>query len=78
MLSNDEIKEKVQGAFHPLRCVAEIWDYDHKLRFKDDNGIIEVPNVILRDVWDNTLLEVLIRATRERVKEKGFTLDPWP
>src|SRR5918996_609390 len=54
MLTNEKIKAKIQDAFRPLRCVAEIWDYDYKLRFKVFNeqgeGVIEVPEVVLQTI----------------------------
>jgi len=34
VMSNDEIKTIVEGAFKPLRCEAEICDYEAELKFK--------------------------------------------
>jgi hypothetical protein len=57
MLTDEEIKKikvRLEDAFNPLRCVAEVWDYKQKLRFKvfdhNDQGIIEMPEIVLRDL----------------------------
>ena len=51
MLSNEKIRDAVEKAFRLLRCVAEISDYDQKLRFRvfDDRhqGIVRVPSLVL-------------------------------
>lgn len=82
MLNNEHIKSTVEQAFAPLRCVAEIWDYDAKLRFKvfdeNDNGIVEMPEVILGNVREENALRDLLMQVRERITEKGFSLDAWP
>ena len=82
MLTNDEIKAMVEGAFVPLRCVAEIWDYDDKLRFKvfdrNDKGLIKMPKVVLSDFRDEEQLREVLSQVRERVQQKGCSLDPWP
>ena len=68
MLTNDKIMEIVEGAFRPYRCGVEIWDYDEKLRFKvfDDknNGIIERPRLILRELRDEGQLRQLLLSIR--------------
>ena len=72
----------VEGAFRPLRCVAEIWDYDDKLRFKvfdeNNNSIIERPLLVLRELADEKTLSEFLRLIRTQVEEKGFTLESWP
>lgn len=81
MLTNTEIQTIVEGAFHPHRCVAEVWDYGQKLRFKvfapDDKGVIEVPELVLSTVHEKSQLQATISLFRERVEEKGFGLQPW-
>jgi len=81
MRTNDEIKAIVDAAFKPLRCVAEVWDYDQKLRFKvfdeRDRGIVEVPRLVLRNLQDDSQLRDVLTEARRWVIEKGFRLDPW-
>lgn len=81
MRTNEQIKATVEGAFRPFRCVAEIWDYDYRLRFKvfdeNDRGLIELPDVVLRNLRDETQLRNILAMARERLLEKGYRLDPW-
>jgi len=71
---------KIEGAFRPLRCVAEIWDYNEKLRFKvfdkNNKGIVERPRIILREIRDKKMLEMLLQSVRYIIERKGFKLDP--
>jgi hypothetical protein len=73
-----KIKEKMENAFKPFRCVAEVWDYGDKLRFKvfdeNDDGIIECKSIVTRLLKDKAFLESTIEQARERVKAKGFAL----
>jgi hypothetical protein len=45
MLTDEEIVTRIERALAPLRCVAEIYDYRARLRFKvfdeNGNGVIE-------------------------------------
>lgn len=81
MLTNEEIKSAVEAAFRPLRTVAEIWDYETKLRFKvfndNDEGIIENPNTPLRFLREKRELFQLISSVRTAIENKGFSLDTW-
>ncbi len=81
MLANDEIKKMVEGAFIPLRCVAEIWDYGAKLRFKvfdqKGEGVIVMPEAILKNIRGEKQLRELLSQARERVQQKGFLLKQW-
>jgi len=74
LLDNEQIKEVVERAFLPLRCVAEIWDYDFKLRFKvfddDGKGLVKMPNIVLDDVRDQSCLEDILRQVRSRIEKK--------
>jgi len=78
MLTDEEIKAKVRAAFSPLRCVAEIWDHKAKLRFRvfdsKDNGIINMPSIVLREVRDEKQLKQVLQGARSRVEAKGFVL----
>jgi hypothetical protein len=81
MRTNEEIRRVVELAFKPLRCVAEVWDYDHKLRFRvfdpQDRGIVVMPDLVLRNLRDEDQFRDALNAAREAVEEKGFRLDPW-
>ena len=80
-LYDDEIRIAVEAAFRPLRCVAEVWDYDQKLRFRvfdpNDRGVLRVPSLNLRELRDKSNLRSVLAAARATVQEKGFRLEPW-
>lgn len=74
-LSDDEIRMAVEAAFRPLRCVAEVWDYNQKLRFRvfdpSDRGVLTVPSLVLRELRDKSNLISVLSAARSTVEEKG-------
>lgn len=81
MLADDEIEKiqlRLEGAFKPLRCVVEIWDYKDKLRFKvfdkNNKGILEMPNVSLDSLSSAGDLEDLIQSVTQEITAKRFTL----
>jgi hypothetical protein len=81
MLADDAIEKirlRVESAFNPLRCVAEIWDYKAKLRFKifdtKGQGIVELTNVTLDGMSSAGNLEDLIQGVRREITAKGFAL----
>src|SRR5438477_2744590 len=71
MLTDEEIVTRIEGAFAPLRCMAEIYDYRARLRFKvfdeHGNGILERPEIILRTIRDESELEDLLADVRARI-----------
>jgi hypothetical protein len=77
-MSDDKIKTLVEGAFQPLRCKAEIWDYGAKLKFKvyDQNNqiVYEVPLAVLSDKGN---LDAMLQGSRADIQGKGITLDAW-
>lgn len=68
MLADLEIKEKVEKAFPPYRCVAEVWDYSTKLRFRifdaDDRVLKSVEKVTLTSVRNERDLNALCQMVR--------------
>ena len=77
MLTNEEIAEKVQNAFLPLRCIVEI-RADRKLTLKVFNGkdkpILSMRSFALSDGSDENQLAHVLRLARSRVRAKGFVL----
>ena len=53
MLTDQQIVSAIQAAFSPLRCTAEIWDYQQKLRFRvfdtSDKAVLTCPEQVLGD-----------------------------
>lgn len=81
MRTNEEIAHIVQGAFRPLRCVAEIRDGGQKLKVRvydpDGNPMPPDQTLILRLVRNDQNLKTVIEYGRDLVKSRGFELDPW-
>lgn len=78
MLTDEEIVTRIERAFAPLRCVAQIYDYRARLRFKvfdeNGNGVIERPEILLGTIRDETQLEDLLADVRARISA-GIPLD---
>ena len=81
MRSDSQIKTIIESAFRPLRCVAEIWDYDKKLRFRvfdeNEHGVISVPDELLSSLRDDACLASVIAQARSCVAEHHYHLDSW-
>ncbi|MDP3823077.1 MAG: hypothetical protein Q8R33_16530 [Burkholderiales bacterium] len=75
------IKDAIEQAFSPFRCAVEVSRYEIKLRFKvfdtDDQGIVEVSELIVRQLRDKSYLASVISSARDRVEGKEFSLAPW-
>lgn len=71
MLTNEEICSRVEAAFPPYRCVAEVWDYGQKLRFRvfnsEDEPLITMDELVLSSVRDSTSLDSLLVSVRRRI-----------
>ena len=80
-LSAQDAARVIESAFAPLRCVAEPWDYEYRIRFRvfdADNELLISMDEVLRPVFeDSERLESLLKYARERVEAKGVKLDPW-
>ena len=80
-MTPEEIKNAVEIAFRPLRCVAEIWDYQRNLKFlvcaPNGDAICEVRSCPLPLFASKDELRRFLTDMRNSVKEKGFTLDSW-
>jgi hypothetical protein len=79
MMTDEQIanvKAKLEGAFRPLTCKAEDWDYKEKMRFKvldgNHNAIFENPKITQHDV-ESSLAEILEQA-RAEIQAKGLPL----
>ena len=75
----EEIKQTLINAFPPYRCVAEIWDYNDRIRFrvfdKNDKSIITVPEIIVNKIKTKIDLESLIQFYKSKIIELGFKID---
>ena len=80
-LSAQEAASIIESAFAPLRCVAEPWDYEYRIRFRvfDDNDepMLRMDEVLRPTFQDAKSLESLLNQVRDRVAHEGIELAPW-
>lgn len=57
----------------PVIVIAEVWDYNQKIRFRvfnsSDEPLLTVEEVILSSVRDSVSLESLLVSVRQRVED---------
>lgn len=74
-----EIKQSIIKGFLPYRCVAELWDYEDKIRFRvyDENNkpIITIPELEVNAIKNQSELESLIKFYKAEIKNLGFDID---
>ena len=79
--SNEDIRVAIESAFKPLSCVAEIWDYDTKIRFRvfSPNGepLVTYSKVVISHLRSDTALNIIITGVRKKLESKGFALASW-
>ena len=79
--SNEEGMAILGGAFRPLRCGVDDFDYGRGAKFRvfgpDDTGILSMPEVPAHILQSPADLKELIEEARARIKAKGFALEPW-
>ena len=77
MLSNETIVARIERAFLPLRCVAEVRD-GLKIWFRvvdaRNNTVFRMKMRPLDELRDETLLGQLLQYARSRIRAKGFIL----
>lgn len=75
MLSNEEIRSRVESAFSPYRCVAEIWNYDKQLRFRvfnsEETPLVTMEELVLSSVREPSALESKLASVRSRIEDRG-------
>lgn len=71
MLTDQDICLYVSTSFRPNRCVAEIWDYGKKLRFRvfdsQDKPLATMADIVLNSVRELEDLHSLCEAVRLRI-----------
>mgnify|MGYP002351185682 CR=1 FL=1 len=80
-LSAQEAASIIESAFSPLRCVAEPWDHDYRIRFRvfdgNDEPMLRMDEVLRPTFQDAKSLESLLNQIRDRVARKGIGLASW-
>ncbi len=82
MLEIEEVLSIVNGSFHPLKCVAEVWNHNSKICFRvfDSNNepLLTVPDEDLNALRDEAVLFSTLESARFRIRHKGFELSEQP
>ena len=73
--------DSIRGAFKPLRCTVEDWDYRQKVRFRvfspNDEPLLRVDEALASRVCDPEGLSFIVSEARARLQSRGYTLEPW-
>lgn len=77
----EDAAEVIGSAFSPLRCVAEPYDYNSKVRFRvfddNDNSLLRMETLTRSQVADSRRLESIIAHARGNLTNRGYELAPW-
>lgn len=80
-LSAENAAQIIESAFAPLRCVAEPWDYGHRIRFRvfdsSDNPVLTVEELLKKQFSDAVSLASVIDLARGTLEQRGFDLADW-
>ena len=84
-MASDEVNTKgldvLRSAFEPLRCVAEMYDYNSKARFRvygqQDEPLLRMEKIEPYILGDRRLLSEIIEATRHKLVNRGIALRAW-
>lgn len=80
MLEQHAVLDRIEASFKPFRCVAQMWDYDAKVRFRVfnemDEGIATVPKLPFRVARNEKLLRGVLNAVRAGIGSRGYIMRP--
>ena len=77
MLADFDIVDRLQTAFLPLHCHAELWGAGAKLRlriYSDDEVVLGLPELRSRNFRQEADFNLIVDHIRDCVMEKGFSL----
>ncbi|WP_424193209.1 hypothetical protein ACMYR3_16470 [Ampullimonas aquatilis] len=76
----ENVVEIINSAFAPLRCVAELWDYGFRIRFRvfdKDEPLLNVDEILKPQFSDHSRLCFIINEARSNLTSRGFNLTEW-
>ena len=80
-LDIEAVVHSIETAFSPLRCVVEVFDYEHRLRFRvfdqKDEAVLTMSEALMRRLQDSGGFKTIISECRAQVEHKGYKLDSW-
>jgi hypothetical protein len=82
VISAEQAISIIQRAFSPLRCGAEVYDYNEKIRlnvFNDTNeSLLKLTDITRDEFSDTDRLGALLERLRENLADhKGVQLESW-
>lgn len=81
MRTKPDVLEIIQTAFLPLRCVAELHDYDQKVRFRvfspEDEALLFLEGTPIDSLVQGNKLATVLEHARRRIEKKGYRLNQW-
>jgi len=79
MKSNADICADIQSAFLPLRCVAEVVDYNKKIQFRvfgpNDEILLTFPDLVIDILRNDSYLMTILDGAKNKLRAKGFVLN---
>ena len=81
-ISAEQAAEELRSAFLPLRCGAEVFDFNQKVRFRvfgeEDQPLLSMANLVPDDYFSAARLTDLInRVRQDLITHAGVNLEPW-
>jgi hypothetical protein len=80
MLDKTELVGIVESAFAPLKCVAELQNYNHAFGFAvylPDGSRIKHEEKNVTVLQNESALSFVVLSVRTRIETKGIALDKW-
>jgi hypothetical protein len=78
MLTNQQIIARVETAFLPIRCVADVANDGQTLRFKvfsrQGKVILSMRGMAVSEMREQKQLDAMLYCARSRIRAKGFVL----
>jgi len=77
-LEPEKIKQKLEVAFTPYRCVVEISEFEDIIQFRvfneNNKTIITSPEIIIYKDFQVSSIIPIIKKAKEEIKKKGYAI----
>ena len=79
-LKLESVVKTIKAAFRPLECVVELYDFQHRIRFRvfspDDKPLLTMREYLTRRALDPGSLSVVLNECRARIEPRGISSNP--
>lgn len=80
-LELETVVRSIESAFKPFECVVEVFDYEHRIRFRvfdqNDKPLLTMSEALVRRVRDPGGLNTIVTECRAKVERRGHKLKSW-